>query len=370
MTPHSTARKYYPWLDVLRGISILLVIVYHANAVPCLGPVGVGIFFAISGWLITNILIEQVDRPEFLAYFYSRRFLRIIPLYWLVVIASYLASRVVHFNNMCSETGGYDLGLAKYLPNILTFSLDLVGRQKTFLLSHTWSICVEERFYVFWPIIFGMIYPNKLVRVLCLSGLGVAWFILGQSLGFHPQPEVWFLLPFPMLFGCLLAVIFSGHDFRIRNCFTIPAACFLIAIYYGYAFLMRSLGAGPTYDPISGVIACLIILCAVVSKSYPSDYFSRILQSIGRLSYGAYLIHFVFVLIGIRIAKALAIPYLSWLFASLLCFPFAFLIYRYIEKPILAMRPKIELSKSAICTLSFFEVMPILAGLVYCAIVK
>ena len=149
--PAASAAQYMPQLDSLRAFAVLAVVVHHSPLVAFVpipfGAIGVRLFFVLSGFLITGILLRcRDDRPDgspgdrwfSLRQFYIRRFLRIFPLYYFVVTCA------VILNYGCARS---------LLPWLLTYTLNvqlaISGEWNEF--SHFWSLAVEEHFYLAWP---------------------------------------------------------------------------------------------------------------------------------------------------------------------------------------------------------------------------
>src|SRR5882672_10627261 len=135
-------------LDGVRGIAILLVILFHYGYLGC-GWIGVQLFFVLSGYLITSILLQERSQSlgAYLKRFYWRRSLRIFPLYYLyllVLLGTYLALKIPPaFSDQWIYLFTYTYNVRQVLPNY-------DGSQ---LLIHLWSLSVEEQFYLIWPLL-------------------------------------------------------------------------------------------------------------------------------------------------------------------------------------------------------------------------
>lgn len=156
-------------LDGLRAIAIVLVMLHHSPAMkahfgaPRYGWIGVDLFFVLSGYLITGILVEARGGPNYYRNFYARRALRIWPLYFAVLIAiTVVMPRVVHSEHL-------SVGLAPWYYFLLLQNLFFTRPLLPFL-SPTWSLAVEEQFYLIWPFVISLISRTNLVR-LCVFGL-------------------------------------------------------------------------------------------------------------------------------------------------------------------------------------------------------
>ncbi|MFO0889635.1 MAG: acyltransferase [Isosphaeraceae bacterium] len=168
-----------PELDGLRGLAALTVVMFHLyiTAVP-FGWAAVDLFFVLSGFLITGIVIEQMERPGFLKTFYARRSLRIWPIYYLTIVVLLVATAV---------SWRVWLPFALYLQNTGFYLLPWDElRGKVFgpdwpTLNHTWSLAVEEQFYLVWP---ALLLLAGRSRVPLLAGLGLAVSVAARSAGY------------------------------------------------------------------------------------------------------------------------------------------------------------------------------------------
>ncbi len=133
-------------LDGLRAIAVLLVFLFHDTLLGC-GWIGVQIFFVLSGYLITGLLYRAKGVPfgQYVREFYGRRSLRIFPVYFAILTLFWTASRL-----------GLEMhGLRAGLPFAYTYTYNwyhtTAGFEHSRLISHFWSLCVEEQFYLIWP---------------------------------------------------------------------------------------------------------------------------------------------------------------------------------------------------------------------------
>ena len=168
--------KYFKNLDGIRAIAVLMVMLSHfltplhskfnilqqlLNKSSMLGQLGVSLFFVLSGFLITRILLNTKEKKQYFKNFYVRRILRIFPLYYLFLILFYyifpfiLDTEIPKFSQQ--------LYYFTYLQNFaITFKWDSVGP------IHFWSLAVEEHFYIFWPFIIYFFKDNKVIRIIIL----------------------------------------------------------------------------------------------------------------------------------------------------------------------------------------------------------
>lgn len=208
-TAAPTRREHYPELDGLRGLSIILVLLGHARPVverfPLAGELaglGVLVFFGLSGFLITDLLVREraVTGGVSLKNFYMRRVLRIFPAYYLLILVVTVLWQLDLVDDLDSRSLA---ACVLYLRNIF-------GR--TEILGHTWSLALEEQFYALWPTLFVVVAPQHIRRVALglacavalARGAGAALLPELQATGvFYMRP--WFRLD-SLLVGCVLAL--------------------------------------------------------------------------------------------------------------------------------------------------------------------
>ena len=187
-------------LDGLRGLAVLAVVLYHATllapgtgatgrtllAAARLGWAGVDLFFVLSGFLITRLLVESRGADNYFRVFYARRLLRIFPLYYVSLLVLVLLFRV---------PGGESLWYWLYASNV---KATLSGWPSA-PLSHFWSLAVEEQYYLVWPLAVSLLSRRALVSlcaglvVLVPAARAGAW-VLGV-----PEIGLYVLTPFRLL---------------------------------------------------------------------------------------------------------------------------------------------------------------------------
>ncbi|MFM8867695.1 MAG: acyltransferase family protein, partial [Ilumatobacteraceae bacterium] len=200
-------------IEGLRAVAVALVVLYHAGATFVSGGfVGVDVFFVISGFLITNLLVEEADRFDqvSLRNFWARRMRRLLPMSLLVVVVTVVAGLVMLEPGRIRELTTVALGGIGFSTNFVlyyTSSEYLLGVTPPSPLQHYWSLAVEEQFYLVWPlVIFLVIHRSKkqwrkwLGRIVVVSV--VASFVTGVVMTpdnpggayYLPQARVWEIL--------------------------------------------------------------------------------------------------------------------------------------------------------------------------------
>lgn len=315
-------------LDGLRGIAVLLVIFFHLflraiffTQVPILkifaaftsvGWAGVDIFFTLSGFLITSILLKTKSRENYFKNFYIRRILRIFPLYYaaIILVLLFIPNLEPEFINSRGRTLSLMLLYQQnWIPLLKNYSM-------TLYLSATWSLAIEEQFYFLWPFI---VYKLNREQLLGLGTGYIVLSILARIVGIAFWPNLaqaalfFYYAPFArfeeILFGSLLAVLltFQRIEQRIRL-FSIPLSLLSLAAFISLCFL--SLPGSPSpqesipltiggYTTIAVFAAGLI---GVFVTSSPENILRRIFKTsvltfFGKYSYSMYLFHMVPVLL-------------------------------------------------------------------------
>ncbi|HWF10914.1 MAG TPA: acyltransferase [Bryobacteraceae bacterium] len=191
-----------PVLDGVRGVAILLVLIGHFIGAPwavsLFGSAGVQLFFVLSGFLITRILMrDQASGRPSLRTFYYRRFLRIAPAFWVFLLAAYALGRATG-----ASSGKEVLTAFFYMADY---------RPLHWAIGHTWSLSVEEQFYLIWPALFLLLGPRRVRYWLC-GVICAGPFIHAHISAVDPNtPHLGFFANEDALAaGCLLAIVREG----------------------------------------------------------------------------------------------------------------------------------------------------------------
>jgi peptidoglycan/LPS O-acetylase OafA/YrhL len=326
--------KRIPQLDGLRAFAFLAVFLNHSIYVPMMW-VGVDQFFALSGFLITSILLASrtQDRGEYFGTFYKRRAQRILPAYFLVLAAVALLIKV-------------DIDWPSIWWHFLVFAqnFSVALQYKVGVLNPYWSLAVEEQYYMLWPLLVYFLSRRQLAAA-CILFI-VAAPILRALITPHTNSYlvVFTLTPFridQLAVGSLLAVIWSTNRDRVEK--MLPLATTVLAIsgtvFFGLAVFpwwrakANSMAFNVFGYSISSILFASILVVVLCSKNrlLQGVLTNKWLMRVGTVSYMAYLIHapvlhFTLTAFGRWLGSAigfvitLVISALSW---------------RFIEKPIL-----------------------------------
>jgi peptidoglycan/LPS O-acetylase OafA/YrhL len=346
--PDGDTSLYRADIDGLRAVSILLVVGYHAQAVFIPGGfVGVDIFFVISGFLITGIILSQIESGTFSPlWFYARRVRRIFPALIVVLSATYLLGWLLLLPDGFADLGQNIAASVAFVSNL--FQLRQAGyfapASADNPLLHLWSLGIEEQFYIVWPPVLLVIARAKR-RPLYILALAAASFAVGL-LVFAGYKEWSFYSPLPraweLLAGGLLAERqIARHDF-LKAGF---ARQHDLQATLGLA-MIASAAIGLNRDSLfPGIAALLPVTGAALLILSPTSLINRGLLSspamvlIGLISYPLYLWHWP-LLSYLGILRSGDPNFLEVWAAVILAGVLSYLTYRGIELP-LRRRPKV-----------------------------
>lgn len=280
--------SYRPQLDGVRAICILFTFVHHlpGHFRPFNGSVGVDVFFALSGWLITRLLLEErrgAGRID-LGGFYIRRVFRILPLYYLIclfyVAAALLAARMLGASGELAE-------LARVAPYILSFNAEYQPEVGDVMFGHAWTLGIEEKFYFAWPALLLVSFRRPAAAALLTVATAGCLLLIGGGSGFVVRGYA------GLAAGAGLALLlwYSGPIERVfaQRSLALPILA-LIALAYGMSL---SVPLGPLWNVVIGALAApLIASLWFAERQWLSHMLSvRWLAWLGRRTYAIYLIH-------------------------------------------------------------------------------
>jgi peptidoglycan/LPS O-acetylase OafA/YrhL len=368
---------YMPFLDGLRGIAIILVLWYHAGGLFRGGFLGVDIFFVLSGFLITSLLIKEYleNKRLFLGRFFMRRALRLIPP--LVVLLAVWGTVSILTGDDPQRTMR-DIAIVFFYGGNWARAWDL-GLAHS--LGHTWSLSIEEQFYILWPVLFillmrlgcslRMLLALTMAAALATTALGAWWYhqaiALVEQAQLHPKARELVLGRVTMrlyngldthssglLIGCALACFMSHwrawmqrHAKPLTTASLIAAGVVVIAAFsvkwsefYMFAggFLLFALATATV----------MLGVCATETNPIRKVLQFSWLVKLGRLSYALYLWHYpVYHVIDIFL-DATQSP-VRWPVKLIVGGSISLLItiisYRYIEMPILTLKTQFQAPK-------------------------
>lgn len=340
----TTGRPRLPVLDGVRGIAIVVVLIYHFVTFPSGGFLGVDLFFVLSGYLITTRLLY--DANEFglthLRNFYYGRVLRIMPAVFEMLLL-YSAMKLAR-----------PAQIHLFRENVLSALFLYSNWTRAFLmgypdyLGHTWSLAIEEQFYLFWPATLFVILKFRSRRTL------LPWVTLGMVVGLwvlryamavnHAPPDRLYngtdTRIASILIGCFVAAIFQRPGFGqfVERNKTAATSCFVLAIA-AMGWIVAAAGLQTMWVYEWGL--CVFSTGSAVVVAYVRTFQTGIagkllawkpLVYLGKRSYGIYLLHFPIFMWLLFIDKLHPGAQVA-LLGTVLTLPLAAFSWRFVEEP-------------------------------------
>ncbi|NGZ76292.1 acyltransferase family protein [Saccharibacillus alkalitolerans] len=354
--PKASTGRYMPGLDGLRALAVLAVIAYHLHTEWAPGGLlGVTMFFVLSGYLITDILLAQWDRSgRFdMKDFWVRRAKRLLPAMLAVVLATVLWSVLFDHSRLPAMLGDVPAALF-YYSNWWSIFHQVSYFQSFGPLSplgHLWSLAVEEQFYIFWPVLLGigliLAQKNRGKLALVLAGLALA-SALAMGIMYRPGEDpsrVYYGTDtrlFSLLIGAALAVVWPSRKLKTNisksatKTLDITATICLIVIAI---LIFKSNDYGTFLYRGGMVLLSLATTILVAALAHPACRLGRVLGAkplrwIGARSYGLYLWHYPVIVLTTPLVNTGGPNITRILLQLLASFVLAALSYRYIEQPV------------------------------------
>ena len=259
-----------PALDGLRGVAVLIVVADHAGFLPePAGGIGVTVFFVLSGFLITRVIVESRDGETWsMAGFVANRFVRLFPALarMVVVVSSVLLVQGFPFEEMTDRA----------VP-ALAYVQNMEPRMTFPVFGQTWSLGVEEQFYLLWPLVLPWVLGRRRPRLVLLTAIAAsAGLMIGSGRDWLPMHA------YALLGGCLLALMGPARS----RPWMVPV---------GTLGLFVAIDLAPSFDRIY-VYGPLVATPAAVLLVAGATHGSRVLELpalrfVGRISYAVYLWH-------------------------------------------------------------------------------
>jgi peptidoglycan/LPS O-acetylase OafA/YrhL len=322
---------HVPALDALRGIAILLVLAGHADGALPGGALGVDLFFVLSGFLITSLLLDEWHRGDRISLgdFYRRRAFRLLPALVTMLLVILVVSLAVGNARTELVWASYSLG---YIINLMAIEAGGIDADN---LQHMWSLSHEEQFYLVWPPLLVLALRTGMsgrAISLFLGVVAVYFFAYRgalETLG-APTGYLWYspdTRSGGLILGCLAGVMFS-HGLVRRIPLWLPTLS-LVPMCFALSTLSFDSHWHAVYLLPAFTVGATLVLLAVVL--HPESWLARLidragLRGLGRISYGLYLWHWP----------------LYYAFGWKLGLPLALLValvsYRFVEQPFLRRR--------------------------------
>ncbi|MCJ8319087.1 MAG: acyltransferase [Colwellia sp.] len=333
--------QYRREIDGLRAIAVLPVILFHAGYFGFSGGyIGVDIFFVISGYLITTIIIDELAQGNFsIKNFYERRAKRILPALSAVLVITTVLAFIFMPANLLKSYANSLMSVVTFTSNFHFFStsgyFSTVSDQKPLL--HTWSLAVEEQFYLFFPLMLGYWWvKGKKYIIKVVTFLSIISLLLAQFLAVNSFADANFYLIFSRaweLFAGALIALTSIQSTTLKKWQQEWLGIIgLILIFYSIFFFDEHT-LFPSFYALVPIVGTVLIISFSTSQTLVGKFLShRAFVSIGLISYSLYLWHqplFAFLRL-----KSVGEPSVElFVLAIILSFILAILSYHFVEKP-------------------------------------
>lgn len=357
-----------PALDGMRGLALICIVAYH-TVIMCSpqhvawywlvqwGPATLDIFFVLSGYLITGILLRSRGGPAYYSRFLLRRALRIFPAYYLVLL---LVFGLLPFISHDFRVSGTAADLPWYLFYLQNVKISLEGLPAWPFAGHLWSMAVEEQFYLTWPFVVAMLSRAALQRlclVLLVAGMSAKWYLTVIADAQLMAHTATFSRMGAIAAGCWVACLDRNWlAAQLRH----PAAWLNATLFvFAWVLVLRLVPAGGVEYALATLTASLApaVPIALIHAGRLPEYARQficlpLLLWLGKLSYGMYLLHF-------PVAGLLFEFHEEWLAAGIASVPnftalvftlatffttagLAVLMYRLVELPALQLKERIR----------------------------
>lgn len=313
----SDKQDYWPFLDGLRGIAILVVIPHNINAfngtkefeqIPAIvshaGWIGVQIFFVLSGFLITSQLLRDQGATNYFSSFYMRRVLRIFPLYYLALaVGLFLVPHLMALPPDKLQSFSHASWLWVFLNN---WTQPFSG--SVYLFSHFWSLAVEEQFYLLWPVVVMLCARGTRLLQVCIALILMALLCRYLTLRLHMPEYAAYMLTVCRMDALAIGAAAAWLRPHVCQVLRSPRAATLvwwacIASLGGCTLLTGVFDTGDPFTITAGypllalITAGMILVCsesegAVLPAATRALLSVPALRSVGRYSFAMYVIHF------------------------------------------------------------------------------
>lgn len=352
---------YRPDIDGLRAIAVLSVLMYHLEPswLPG-GYVGVDVFFVISGFLITGLIKQELDQTGQFQFgrFYLRRARRLLPAFGVTLFVSFVSAAVLMTPNYLIEFGQSVIYAALSVSNIFFWSIAGYFDSQSHLkpLLHTWSLGIEEQFYLLWPVIFVLCFavnkrwlaPAILLLLLTLSLSANVYFFSEQESIQHwlgglqannaaPYTDVsstaFYLLPFRVYELGLGAIIVWLMPYRKRMSFGsawmfVIGLSMIVVAFFSY----NDQTEFPSYHALLPCLGAAMIILSGPKHAFQGLLNNRLMVGIGLISYSLYLIHWP-IIVFYRFWRGEALHDSELFLLGMVSIVIAAGMYFWVEKP-------------------------------------
>lgn len=354
---------YFSGLNGLRAIASISVLVSHVFLYKFadfglpkifklhMGGYGVTLFFVISGFLITYLLLVEQKRTDkiIIQKFYLRRILRIWPIYYLFIgICLVTALFTNELQDIFSNQIYWYLIFSANIPFIFVSGINII--------VHYWSIGVEEQFYLFWPWIVKIKRGKILLISIFIFGIlfltkSLTWFYLGKESVFYRTISITRF--HCMMIGAIGAILYFENSklfLKVLNNRFSQAIAWSILLLLGFGFLNIP---APLVQETIAVVSLVMIIGQIKIENRLINLENKMANFLGKISYGIYIIHPLVIFFTARILKHIIFNNVTFKYIAIYTFVIsstiflAYISYQFIEKPFLKWKRKFAIVESS-----------------------
>lgn len=332
ITPNE--KKYLPEIDGIRAIAVISVIFFHFH-IPFFsgGYVGVDVFFVISGYLITGLILRQLTQKTFsFTQFYLRRLRRLFPAILTVSIVSFIVSFFLLSPSDLERFSGAVVSSLVSVSNVFFFFESGYFDTDSYLkpMLHTWSLGVEEQFYMVWPLLLFLFRIKPLIIIIILTLVSLVVSII--TIENYPSAN-FYLMPFRIFeFGIGAIVCWIPQLKKPGKSIDLVAIIGILLILYS----VFNFNESTIFPAVNALFPCLGAALLIISrKSYIIGQIlrSKISTHIGKISYSLYLVHWPIVVYYkyYMVSTKNSFSIFEIIFLLVNTYIFAFLLNKFVE---------------------------------------
>ena len=353
-------KVFFPNLNSLRFLAALLVIVhhieqykeilglpnfYHNHTIQLMSKIGVTLFFVLSGFLITYLLlVEQKEHGDIqIKSFYIRRILRIWPLYYLIILLAFFVFPHIELMHLPGHDGSHFFIKLIFFVLMMPNVIHAMGAGLAYG-TQTWSIGAEEQFYLIWPWLLKF-FKNKLRLIIGVILVYLLFrylfaFLFYKHVIFAYLYRIWYLFPIDnMAFGGLFAVIYF-NNYKKAIYFLQHKLLQIIVWLVTVLLILSGKSLGYFHHQIYSFLFGIIILNLATNDNTVVNFKLKYLDYLGKISYGLYMYHSILIVLSIKLLQAFNITQNLFIYALsfLLTIIVSALSYEYFEKRFIKMK--------------------------------
>jgi len=333
-----TSKDYRPDIDGLRAFAVLCVVFFHAGFTAFSGGfIGVDVFFVISGFLITRLIRGEAGKGAFsYAHFYLRRARRLLPALFFVYILCYIFAYLLFIPEHFERFGKSLLASVFSVSNIYFWSeADYFDTEAIFKpLLHTWSLSIEEQFYMFWPVSFLFLLKQRKAWLapLMIVIAGIVSLVLNPIFAEH-RAAIFYLIPFRIFEFCIGALTVWIAAMRPRKEIILEPLLLLglgMILYPAMGYTKDMVF--PSFNALLPCIGTAVVIYSGQAKWCGALLRNRLMVFIGLISYSLYLTHWPVIVFykyyrfeAISLWETWSVLFLSFLLSAIM--------YYFIESP-------------------------------------